>query len=87
MIRPTPRAANVSHRKRQSTTGPTPTRLLSGHMTYTYACESATDDTVNDTLNKYAAGGWVLDTATAIVWGQCTKINPGKVYHYLYFRK
>jgi hypothetical protein len=57
-------------------------------MTYTYACESATDDTVNATLKKYAAEGWVLDTATAIIWnaGSYAQRND-KVYHYLYFRK
>jgi hypothetical protein len=54
-------------------------------MTYQYNVVTATDETVNGILKEWAGGGWDLYTATSIVWGQCTKINPGTVYHYLFF--
>jgi hypothetical protein len=56
--------------------GTTLARLLSGFMAYEYRCAGVDDRQINPALDEWAAAGWELHTATAVI-----TISAGNVYH------
>lgn len=61
-----------------------PIRLPSGLMAYRYQHTWCKDDQIAATLDKWAAAGWELHTATAVVMGMG---KYGVSYQCLYWRQ